>query len=141
MEKKWDDRISRRHLVGLDGDSSRQVVGAQGHRAREIFAPGLDQNSLAIPSRNRQSHHVRATPERFVGGGQSEPRRHRSDLDPIRVFGPSFFQVVGHGEHEITVARRVESNVTIGPCAIVISATWPAFLAKIAMTGSSGERI
>ena len=35
--------------------------------------------------------------------------------------GPPFFRWSDNGDHEITVARRVESNVTIGPDAIVIS--------------------
>ncbi len=121
MEENRDDCVSGRHLIALDGDSSWQVVGAQRDGAREILAPGLDQNRLAIPSRHRQSHHARAAPERFVRGAQLDPRRYRADLDAIRVFGAAFFQVVGHGDHEFAVARRVESNVAIRPAAIVIS--------------------
>ena len=108
VEKNRDDRVSGRHLIRLDGDSRGQVVCAQGDRAPEILAPGLDQNRLAIPFGHRQSHHAGPAPERFVGRAQLEPRRHRADLDAIRVFGPPFLQVVGYGEHEITVARRAD---------------------------------
>ena len=120
-EKDRDDRVARGHFIGLDGHAGGQAVGDQRDRSAKILAPGLNQDRLAISPGDRRRHHVGPAPERFVGRAQLEPGTHGADFDAIGIIRPTLLQMVGHGDHEIAVLRRGESEIAVRTFAVVVA--------------------